>query len=145
MTISKMHAERMWHKHTLKEERPSKTSWWLPVTKIPSLRKVRRLIYTSVTGWNMIDYTFKSSRTFGERFEEHFKTPSHIYHHCNITGHTTTVGNFSIVEREDQRLTRTIKESIYIRVSGPSLSKNIGKYHLPHIWDDVLFNTQNSN
>ena len=27
------------------------------------------------------------------------------------------------------------------RVNNPSLSRNIGKYHLPHIWDDVLFNT----
>ena len=33
-----------------------------------------------------------------------------------------------------------IRESIYIRVNNPSLNKNIGKYHLPHIWDEVLFN-----
>ena len=36
---------------------------------------------------------------------------------------------------------RTIKEVLYIRVNYPSLNKNIGKYHLPHIWDEVLFNT----
>ena len=29
---------------------------------------------------------------------------------------------------------------IFIRVNNPSLNKNIGKYHLPHIWDEVLFN-----
>ena len=29
----------------------------------------------------------------------------------------------------------------YIRVNNPSLNKNIGKYHLPHIWDEVLHNT----
>ena len=35
---------------------------------------------------------------------------------------------------------RLIKEAIYIRVNSPSLNKNIGKYHLPHIWDEVLNN-----
>ena len=33
-----------------------------------------------------------------------------------------------------------VKEAIYIRVNNPSLNKNIGKYHLPHIWDEVLSN-----
>ena len=42
--------------------------------------------------------------------------------------------------REDQNLITLIKEAIYIRVNNPSLNKNIYKYHLPHIWDEVLFN-----
>ena len=46
-----------------------------------------------------------------------------------------------VVGREDQNLTRTIKEALYIRVNSPSLNKNIGKYHLPHIWDEVLCNS----
>ena len=41
---------------------------------------------------------------------------------------------------EDQNLMRAIKEAIYIRVNNPSLNRNIGKYHLPHIWDEVLLN-----
>ena len=86
------------------------------------------------------EYIEKSSRTFGERFREHLKTLSPIYDHFNITGHSTTIDNFSIVGREDQNLIRAIKEAIYLRVNSPSLNKNIGKYHLPHIWDEVLFN-----
>ena len=35
---------------------------------------------------------------------------------------------------------RAIKEALYIRVNNPSLNRNIGKYHLPHIWDEVLLN-----
>ena len=35
---------------------------------------------------------------------------------------------------------RLIKEDIYIKVNNPSLNKNIGKYHLPQIWDEVLNN-----
>ena len=82
----------------------------------------------------------ESARTFGERFKEHLKHPSPIYDHSNTTGHNTTLDNFSIVGREDQNLMRLIKEAIYIRVNSPSLNKNIGKCHLPHIWDEVLNN-----
>ena len=64
-----------------------------------------------------------------------------IYDHSNITGHNFTMENFSIVGMADQNLCRWIKESLYIRVNNQSLNKNIGKYHLPHIWDEVLHNT----
>ena len=87
------------------------------------------------------EYTGESSRTFGERFKEHLKAPSPIFDHYNTTGHQVFIENFSIVGREEQNLMRAIKEAIYIRVNNPSLNRNIGKYHLPHIWDEVLFNT----
>ena len=86
------------------------------------------------------EYIGESSRTFGERFKECFKAPPPIYDHYNITGHETSIENFSIVGREDQNLIRAIKEAIYIRVNNPSLNRNIGKYYLPHIWDEVLLN-----
>ena len=85
------------------------------------------------------EYIGETSRTFGERFKEHQKAPSPIYDHYNISGQMR-IDNFSIVQREDQNLKRTIKEALYIRVNTPSLNKNIGKYHLPHIWDEVLYN-----
>ena len=84
------------------------------------------------------EYMGQSARTFGERFKEHLKAPYPSYDHSNITGHTTTLENFSIVGREDQNLIRLIKESMYIRVNSPSLNRMIGKYHLSHIWDEVL-------
>ena len=86
-------------------------------------------------------YIRDSSRTFVERFKEHLKAPSPLYDHYNIIRHANTIENFSIVGRKDQNLMRTIKEALYIRVNNPSLNKNIGKYHLPYIWDDILFNT----
>ena len=86
-------------------------------------------------------YIGESSRAFGERIKEHQKAPSPIYDHFNTTGHNITRDNFSIVGREDQNLNRAIKEALFLRVSNPSLNRNIGKFHLPHIWDEVLFNT----
>ena len=87
------------------------------------------------------EYIGESLRTFGERFKEHLKAPSPLFDHYNTTGHQVSLANFSIVGREEQNLTRTIKEALYIRVNNPSLNRNIGKYHLSHIWDEVLFNT----
>ena len=84
------------------------------------------------------EYIGESGRTFAERFKEHLKPPSPIYDHSYISGRSVTIDNFSIVGREDQNLKRTIKEALYIRCNNPSLNKNIGKYHLPHIWDEVL-------
>ena len=69
------------------------------------------------------------------------KAPSPIYDHQNISGHMVSIDKFSIVGREEQNLMRTIKGALYIRVNNPSLNRNIGKYHLPHIWDEVLYNT----
>ena len=86
------------------------------------------------------EYIGETARTFGERLKEHLKAPSPIYDHSNTTGHTTTINNFSIVGREVQNLSRLIKESMFIRVNNPSLNENIGKYHLSHVWDEVLIN-----
>ena len=58
------------------------------------------------------EYIGESARTFAERFKEHQKSPSPIHDHCNISGHKADINNFSIIGREDQNLTRAIKEAI---------------------------------
>ena len=84
------------------------------------------------------EYTGESGRTFPERFREHMMAPSPTHDDHNITGHELSLDNFSIVSREDQIIARAIKGAILIRVNDPSLNRNIGKYQLSHIWDDVL-------
>ena len=84
------------------------------------------------------EYIGESGRTFAERFMEHLRSPSPIYDHYKTTGHEVSLDNFSIVGRDDQSMTRLIREAMLIRVNDPSLNKNIGKYQLPHIWDEVL-------
>ena len=68
--------------------------------------------------------------------------PSTMHDHHNMTGHELSLDNFSIVGREDQSIARAIKEAKLIRVTGLSLNRNIGKYKLPHIWDEVLVKSQ---
>ena len=87
------------------------------------------------------EYIGETSRTLGRRYKEHLKEPSPIHVHNLQTGHCTNPYLFNILGREDQGLTRLIKESIYIRVKKPTLNRNIGKFHLNYIWDRVLLNT----
>ena len=109
---------------------------------IDAMLKKSGVIYSYKCGRVECDeeYIGESSRTFGERCKECQKAPSPIFDCFNTTGHSISVDNFSIVGREEQNLRRAIKEALYIRVNNPSLNRNIGKYHLPHIWDEVLFN-----
>ena len=66
------------------------------------------------------------------------RAPSPIHDHFNTIGHEVSLDNFNIVGWEDQSIARTIREAMLIRVNDPSLNRNIGKYQLPHIWDEVL-------
>ena len=101
-----------------------------PKDKDPILRKSRVIYrYKCDRVECEEEYIGESARIFAERFKEHLRAPSPTYDHY-----------FSIVGREDQNLMKTIKEVLYIRVNNPSLNRNIGKYYLPHIWDEVLFN-----
>ena len=87
----------------------------------------------------------ESCRTFAERLRGDMRAPPPIHGHHSITGHELSPANFIIVGREDQSIARTIKEAILIRVNDPSLKRNIGKYQLPHIWDEVLVKSPELN
>ena len=104
-------------------------------------KKVESYTDTNVTGWSVMKNILECLLEHLERGSRKSKGPSPINGHFNTTGHTTTIENFSIVGREDQTLIRTIKEVLYIRVNNPSPNKSISKYHLPHKWNEVLFNT----
>ena len=109
---------------------------------IDPMMKKSGVIYSCKCGRVECDeeYIGELSRAFGERFKEHQKSSSPIFDHFNTTGHSISVENFNIVGREEQNLKRAIKEALYIRVNNPSLNRNVGKYHLPIIWDEVLLN-----
>ena len=126
---------------TLKEVTPSETSWWLQKIKTLFKEECSHLqiqMWQGGVWWRVYWRIFK---TFWREVQRTPEGPFYIFEHYNITGHNVTIDNFSNVRREDQNLMRTIKEALYIRVNNPSLNRTIGKYHLPHIWDEVLINT----
>ena len=101
------------YRYILKEDRPSKASSWLPRTMIQLTARVE--LYTDINAKNNgveKEYIGESGRTFAERFKEHQKPPSPISDHCNTSGHNININKLTIVGREDQNLTRAIKEAI---------------------------------
>ena len=83
------------------------------------------------------EYIGESGRTFGDRYKEHLKSPSPIHLHTTSTGHPVSPDCFSIVDRESQATVRNIKKAMYIRVNDPSLNRNLGKFQLLHVWNQV--------
>ena len=49
--------------------------------------------------------------------------------------------NFSKKGGEGCGIATAIKESIYMRVNNLTINRSIGKYNLPHVWDNILANT----
>ena len=82
-------------------------------------------------------YIGESGRSLGERVKEHFKAPSPIHLHSTTTGHPIDSEQFSIVHKEVNSHSRTIKEAMFIWVQDPTLNRNLGKYQLPHIWNHL--------
>ena len=76
-------------------------------------------------------YIGESGRTFGDRFKELLRAPSFIHQHSQSTGHSADLECFTIIDREAQGATRTIKEAMYVWVNDPSLNRNLGKYICP--------------
>ena len=85
-----------------------------------------------------VKYIGETGRTFENRYKEHLRAPFPIHNHTTAMGHLIKLDNFSIVDRESQGVTRTIKDATFIRVNDPSLNRKLGKYQLPHIWDELL-------
>ena len=83
-------------------------------------------------------YIGESGRSLGERVKEHFKAPSPIHLHSTITGHPMDPEQFSIVHKEVNNHSRSMKEAMFIHVQDLTLNRNLGKYQLPHIWDHLL-------
>ena len=85
-------------------------------------------------------YIGESGRSPGQRCKEHLKGPSPIHLHTSTTGHPVNPECFTIVDREAQGLTKN-KEAMYIKISDPSLNRNLGKFQLLQVWDQVLKDT----
>ena len=86
-------------------------------------------------------YIGKSGRALGERIKEHLKAPSPIHHHSSSTGHPPSPQCFNIIHQKTQGSSRNIKEAMSICVNNPLLNRNLVKYQLPHIWNNILQNT----
>ena len=104
-------------------------SYWMTrtLTDLSSRTQVPNIKVNSSTG-----------KSVDERYKENIRAPSPIFNLFQTTGHDITLDNVSLVDRKPNGITRTIKEAMFIRVNDPPLNRNLGKYQLSHIWDEVL-------
>ena len=114
-----------------------------PKIKTPMEKKIGIIYWYWCQELECDNEYIKESSTFrvGSKNTSKYLTHTWPPDHQTTIGHPTTLDNFSIVGRKGKGFARTIKESIFIRENNPTLIKNIGKYNLPHIWNEVLNNT----
>ena len=86
-------------------------------------------------------YTGETGRTLRDRVNECLKAPSPIHLHSNTKGHPLDTHCLNIIHKETHSSSRTIKEAMFIRVNVPMLNRNLGKYQLPYVWDNILQGT----
>ena len=56
--------------------------------------------------------------------------------HTKETGHSVTLEDLSVLDRDDDWFRRGVREAVYARVHNPSLNKIRGLRHkLSHLWD----------
>ena len=60
-----------------------------------------------------MEYIEETGRNFGERYKEHLRVPCPIFNHSQTKGYLIKLETFSIVDRESQVITRTIKEDMH--------------------------------
>ena len=135
----KGHATGKEYKYTTRDQTPSKLYSWHPKTRTPNYKRIGSYTNTSAQPSTVLKSTLV--RAFGDRLKEHIRAPSPIHHHTSSAGHPINPDCFSIVHRGAQGTTRNIKEAMYIRANDPSLNRNLGKYQLPHVWDQILQDT----
>ncbi|KAI8514215.1 hypothetical protein Bbelb_085390 [Branchiostoma belcheri] len=105
-------------------------------------------------------YIGETGRTFGTRLEEHKKEADNMdtvkytrsqKRHAQkeekksaVTDHIARNNcvidweGAKVIDREDNRRTRWIKEAVWIRKSTPVMNRDEGGYKLSHVWDSVL-------
>ena len=75
---------------------------------------------------------------------EHTDNKSALTDHATRVNRTIDWDNTTIVEREDMKLRRKIRETIRIRQETRPLNRDKGNYDLPHLWGPLLIDSHRS-
>ena len=89
-------------------------------------------------------YVGESERSLKARFSEH-RRPSSVtsevsrHLHVDQPGHTIDMEQAKILTVDNRWFERGVNEAILIRTLKPSLNKDGGRFHLVHVWDNLLY------
>ena len=77
-------------------------------------------------------YIGVTKRPLSVRFKEHCKLdkPTGVENHCNATGHSVSMDNLKVLDREQDWMKRNVKEVIHIKQRAPPMNRGQG-YQLP--------------
>ena len=84
-------------------------------------------------------YIGETKRPLSIRFKEHCKLdkPIGVGDHCNANGHSVSMDNLRVLDREQDWLKRKVKEAIHIKQRAPSMNRDQG-YQLPPIYGQII-------
>ena len=88
-------------------------------------------------------YIEETQRSLKARFSEH-KRPSSVnlevskHINCDYPDHRIALDNVRILEVELKWFERGVRESIQIRINSPTLNKDMGRYNLLPVWNNIL-------
>ncbi len=87
-------------------------------------------------------YIGETCRMLEERIKDHITDPnSSIKQHHITTGHPLPSVNdngVKVIGREVNSFKRKVKEAIFIKTNDPVLNRNVGKFNLPPIYDQLF-------
>ena len=86
-------------------------------------------------------YIGESKRLLGVRFKEdlNLDKPTGVGEHCLPTGHSVSKSNISVPSREQEWHRHKVKEAIYIKQHGLTVTMNHDQgYQLPPIYTQIL-------
>ena len=71
-------------------------------------------------------YIEETKRSLSVRFKEHCKLdqPTGVGVHCNATGHSVSMDNLRVLDREQDWLKRKVKEAIHVKQRAPSMNRD---------------------
>ena len=73
------------------------------------------------------------------RFTEHCKLdkPTEVGDHCNATGHSVSMDNLRVLDREQYWMKRKVTEASHIKQRAPPMNRDQG-YQLPPIYGQII-------
>ena len=103
------------------------------VKEKPGKEKISHVVYGIKCGAANCNETYirETQQALGMRMRQH-KRPSTIeaqnsavFNHLRSSGHTFSLGDVKVLDKEENWLRRGIKEAVWERVEGPSLNKKV--------------------
>ena len=80
-----------------------------------------------------------TGKSLGTRLSQHARPYSRpVGEHLSECRHKLDPEETKILEQESRYFQRGVREAIFIRARAPSLNRDGGRHHLPHIYDTLV-------